>query len=71
MASAAPSFDLLIEQTETLDTLLDDGPGDDSAAFLTDVQEAAAALEATAKALTVDDVDAEFTEDDEDESEGN
>lgn len=61
------SFDRLIEETETLDTLLDDGPGDDSAAFLSEVQEAAAAICKTAQALTVADVDAEFTDD---ESEG-
>lgn len=64
----APSFDRLMDEVETLDGLLDDGPGDDSKAFLTEVQEAAKKVHDTARVLTVSDVDAEFTEDEESEA---
>jgi hypothetical protein len=63
--SDAVSFDRLIDETETLDDLLDNGPGDDSATFLTAVQDAAKAIYETAQQLTVADVDAEFTDEEE------
>lgn len=62
-----PSFDRLMDEVETLDSLLDDGPNDDSTAFLISIQDAAKQVHDTARLLTTSDVDAEFTEDEESE----
>jgi len=66
-------FEKLFDQLEDLDTLLEDGPGDesgDSEAFLTEIQSGLELAYAHSKTLTAADVDMEFTEDEEnDESE--
>lgn len=58
-----PSFDKLIDEVEYIDSLLTDGPGDDSGDFLHSVQEAAEKVRDTAQALTVEHVDDEFPDD--------
>lgn len=65
MADNLVSFSQLIDEVEVLDDILSDGPGNDSAKFLSEVQKQAEAIRTTAKALTVEDVDAEFTDEEE------
>ena len=65
-------FEKLFDEVEELDGILSEGPGDslgDSAEFLKNVQMEANEIARLANALTVADVDAEFTDESEDNDE--